>query len=295
MKHLWPHADASRFIRAAALDWHVQTFGAGPAILLLHGSGAASHSWRDIAPRLALTHSVIVPDLPGHGLTSRPVDDRFTLDAMAEDLGTLLATLGAQPVAIAGHSAGAAIALRMALTCEASDPLNAVIGVNAALSTPSGIATTLFEPVRALARTPFVASFTAMLAESDTIFRGLLASTGSRVSAEQSELYRTFARSPEHTSALMRMFSSWDVNPMLTALPSLKTPVTFIVGANDDWVPPSQSERVARALPNARVVTLGGAGHLAHEELPARVADIISEAALGLRTAGSGKGATGAQ
>jgi len=49
----WPNRAASRFVQASGLRWHVQVMGEGPTVLMLHGSGAATHSWRDLAPLLA--------------------------------------------------------------------------------------------------------------------------------------------------------------------------------------------------------------------------------------------------
>jgi pimeloyl-ACP methyl ester carboxylesterase len=68
----WPNRGSSQFVRAAGLRWHVQVMGSGPTLLLLHGSGAATHSWRDLAPILARDFRVIAPDLPGHGFTETP-------------------------------------------------------------------------------------------------------------------------------------------------------------------------------------------------------------------------------
>ena len=52
----WPNREASRFVEAAGLRWHVQVMGAGPVLLLLHGTGASTHSWRDVMPKLAAIH-----------------------------------------------------------------------------------------------------------------------------------------------------------------------------------------------------------------------------------------------
>lgn len=49
----WPQRDHSRALRVGPIDWHVQVAGRGPVLLLLHGSGASSHSWSDLLPRLA--------------------------------------------------------------------------------------------------------------------------------------------------------------------------------------------------------------------------------------------------
>ncbi len=44
----WPNSGASRFVTAAGIRWHVQQMGSGPALLLVHGTGASTHSWREV-------------------------------------------------------------------------------------------------------------------------------------------------------------------------------------------------------------------------------------------------------
>ena len=73
----WPHRHASQFVRAAGMRWHVQRMGlpagTAPAALLLHGTGASTHSWRSLMPLLALHFDVLALDLPGHAFTSAPL------------------------------------------------------------------------------------------------------------------------------------------------------------------------------------------------------------------------------
>ncbi|MEL4403125.1 alpha/beta fold hydrolase, partial [Shewanella algae] len=79
----WPNRDSSRFVEAGGLVWHVQQMGSGPPILLLHGTGAATHSWRGVMPLLARDFTVIAPDLPGHGFTRGRPRGGLTLPGMA--------------------------------------------------------------------------------------------------------------------------------------------------------------------------------------------------------------------
>ena len=81
----WPNREASRFVRAAGLMWHVQIMGAGPVLLLAHGTGAATHSWRALAPLLAQHFTIVAPDLPGHGFTEAPGTARLSLPGMARN------------------------------------------------------------------------------------------------------------------------------------------------------------------------------------------------------------------
>ena len=94
----WPHRGHSRFVLAGRLRWHVQTFGpdTAPIMLLLHGTGAATHSWRDLAPLLAMRFRVIVPDLPGHGFTrGRPATGLSSNQAVFDNSAMLGRTMTA--------------------------------------------------------------------------------------------------------------------------------------------------------------------------------------------------------
>ena len=106
----WPNRSASRFVKAAGLNWHVKQFGPAsmevPVIVLLHGTGSSSHSWRDVAPRLAQDCSVIVMDLPGHAFTAMPPNAEQSLAGMSRNVAALLHELNVSPTLIAGHSAG---------------------------------------------------------------------------------------------------------------------------------------------------------------------------------------------
>ncbi len=84
-----PTVNASRFVEAAGIRWHVQRMGEGPPLLLIHGTGAATHSWRALLPLLAQHFDVIAPDLPGHGFTQSPPSHRLSLPGMAADVSRL--------------------------------------------------------------------------------------------------------------------------------------------------------------------------------------------------------------
>ena len=80
----WPNAACSRFVSASGVRWHVQEAGSGPVLLLLHGTGAANHSWGAMLPLLASHFRVVAPDLPGHGFSTMPGERQLTLPGMAE-------------------------------------------------------------------------------------------------------------------------------------------------------------------------------------------------------------------
>ncbi len=85
-----PIGKPAHSLRPPAIRWHVQRMGEGPPLLLIHGTGAATHSWRGLMPMLARHFTVIAPDLPGHGFTQSPPAHRLSLPGMASDLSQLL-------------------------------------------------------------------------------------------------------------------------------------------------------------------------------------------------------------
>jgi magnesium chelatase accessory protein len=273
----WPNREHSRFVRAAGIRWHVQVMGRGPVALLVHGTGGATHSWRDVAPLLARHFTVVAPDLPGHGFTEVPRARRLSLAAMSEDVSALLVELALAPVLAVGHSAGGAVLLRMALDGRVA--LGALLGVNAALEPPPALYSSLLGPlIGRVATSALVAQLAAHAAARDGVVRSLLRSTGSGLDAEQVARYEALFRSAPRVGAVLTMMASWELGALQRDLPRLAVPTTLIAASDDPWVPPAVARGAARRIPHALVVSMSG-GHLAHEVEPAIVVGVIEEAA----------------
>jgi magnesium chelatase accessory protein len=277
----WPNRIASQFVPAGGMVWHVQVMGEGPAILLLHGTGAATHSWAGLMPLLARHFTVIAPDLPGHGFTEAPTEEGFTLPGMARRVAALLTALGQTPDVAVGHSAGAAVLARMALDGILAP--RTIIALNGALvpirngpgDLPwfSGLARFMV----GLPVVPWVLSWQA--ADRATVER-LLAGTGSTLPPESVSFYARLLRRPGHVAAALNMMAAWDLAGLARDLPRLAVPLLLVVGTNDRTVPPADAERVRALVPSARIVPMPELGHLAHEERPDLVAALIEETAL---------------
>lgn len=284
LRTTWPNAEASRFVEAAGVRWHVQVAGTGPAILLLHGTGGASHSWGEVLPLLARDHTVVVPDLPGQGFTPA-LPEPPTIHAMARAVHALCARLSLGPVAAAGHSAGVAILLAMAQ--ERLLPLEAVAGFGAALVAPPELYRRLIAPLlRPLVTASATVSLVASLAARPGVSDRLLAGTGSTVCKAQRERYRALFASRAHVAGALAWMAHWDLASLLRPLAGAAlVPVTLVHGTRDRFVPVTALRRVAASLPTATVVTWEGAGHLLHEERPAEAADTIRQVLSGARSA----------
>ncbi|MEU3461919.1 alpha/beta hydrolase [Streptomyces sp. NPDC006733] len=87
--------------------------GQGPAILLIHGIGDSSATWADLIPGLARHHTVIAPDLLGHGDSDKPRAD-YSVAAYANGMRDLLGVLGVDRVTLVGHSFGGGVAMQFA-------------------------------------------------------------------------------------------------------------------------------------------------------------------------------------
>ncbi len=274
----WPNREYSRFIEAGGLHWHVQQMGDGPVALLLHGTGASTHSWRDLMPLLARHFNVVAPDLPGHGFTSRPRPSELSLSGMARAISALLQHLDVSPDIVVGHSAGAAVALRLAL--DKSIAPAAIITLNGALFPFSGIARHIFPPVaRLMLLNPLTPHVFTTRAANPARVRQLIENTGSHIDERGLALYGRLFRNPSHVLGALGMMANWDLGPLQRAMHGIDTPVVLVAADADGAVPASNSLRARDVLPHGRVVYLRGLGHLAHEEAPQKIAEIIEQAA----------------
>ncbi len=270
----WPQRECSSFVAAAGLRWHVQRQGQGPRVLLLHGTGAATHTWRGLAPLLAPHAHVLAPDLPGHGFTDPLPAARCSLPGMAAALAQLLAELQFEPDLVLGHSAGAALMLRMALDGHWQG--RRLISLNGALLPFEGLAGLAYAPMaRLLAGNPLAARLAAWRGQDAAAVRRLLGGTGSRIDATGVTLYQLLMGNAAHVASVLNMMARWDLHPLQQDLPALRCPLLLLAAAGDNAVPPAQAARAALRIPGARVQGLAGLGHLAHEEAPARLAPLV--------------------
>ncbi len=309
----WPHRERSRFLEVAGQRWHVQHWPPprpdAPTWLLLHGTGAATHTWRDLAPRLAERVGLVAPDLPGHGFSGAAPIGRAGMEGMARAVRELLRELGVQPTVTVGHSAGAAIAVRMRLREDANAqdaqdardardaqaahaahsthathatpntaaaavlPAHTLVGLNAALLPLRGPAGWLFSPAaKLLALNPLAPHFFSWQVARGAVLDRVLKSTGSTIGAEGAALYRRLIENPAHLNGALVMMAQWDLPALQRDLSRLKTPLRLLVAEGDRTIPPADAERVRARLPQTQLHRVPRLGHLAHEEDPEGVA-----------------------
>ncbi|TAD82373.1 MAG: alpha/beta fold hydrolase [Sphingomonadales bacterium] len=272
---IWPHRETSAFIEAGGARWHLQRMGTGKPLLLLHGTGASVHSWRGLMPILARDNEVIALDLPRHAFTTGHDAYAMSLPAMAGKLADLLKALEVTPAAIIGHSAGAALALQLALGHGFAGP---IVGLSAALRPFPGPFAQIFPAVaKALFINPLVPRIFASTVDlTGGAGRFMWRSTNSRIDAEGLACYRTLLKHPGHAGGALAMMANWDLPGLRERMGEAGNPVLLVHGSNDPAIPLDWARDAQGWLADARLEVLPGLGHLAHEEAPEKAAALIA-------------------
>ncbi|MDY7098981.1 MAG: alpha/beta fold hydrolase BchO [Pseudomonadota bacterium] len=273
---IWPHRDASRFANAGRARWHVQQMGTNgaPQALLLHGTGASVHSWRGLMPILADHFDVTAMDLPRHAFTIGHPPEAMSLPAMAREIAQLVDHLELKPAIIIGHSAGAALALQLALDHEYRGP---VVGLNSALRPFPGPAAEIFP---AIAKLLFVNPLVPRIFSGMATFRGeakrfLYRSTHSQIDQQGLACYEALLGNPRHTKGALAMMANWDLPTLRRRMAEIANPVQLVHSDDDAAIPLDWAREAHEWLPTSDLAVLKGLGHLAHEEAPDRVVEHI--------------------
>ena len=275
----WPNRLSSRFVRAGGYEWHVQEMGpdaAGtPVCLLIHGTGAATHSWRSLMPLLAKHYRVIAMDLPGHGFTKSAVIGNVTLSGMATSIAAVLKELSCTPDLIVGHSAGVAIAAQLLLDTGWKAPL---VGFAPALMPFPGLAARIFPSLaKMLFTNPFVSIIFSRMAQAPGQTAKFLArSTGSQIDADGAKFYTRLFSKSGHCDGAIRMMANWRLEALGARMNEITSPVLLVYPSKDAAIPKSAVAGAAQLLPNCEVLDMQGFGHLAHEEDPEQAKEIVT-------------------
>jgi magnesium chelatase accessory protein len=227
-------------------------------------------------PRLAEHHDVIAIDLPRHAFTSGHSVEDTALASMADKVAGLVADLGLDPALVAGHSAGTALAIQLALEHGYGGP---IVGLNSALRPFPGPAAQVFP---ALAKALFVNPLVPRIFSATTTLPGeakrfLKRSTGSRIDETGLACYSALLRNPRHAKGALAMMANWDLPRLRPRLGSVENPVLLVHSDKDAAIPLDWTREAAGWLPNATLEVMEGLGHLAHEEEPDRAAALIRD------------------
>lgn len=276
----WPNRRYSRFVDVGAMRWHVQEHGPDggvPTILLLHGSGATTHSVAGLMNELSQRYHCVTLDLPGHGFSAKMRRPPPALPHVAAAIKRLLKQENIAPDFIIGHSAGAAIGVEMVSGDDALASVKGLVSINGAFYPFPGMAGHIFPAAaKLLFLNPFVPRLFSFAAQTFGQVGSLIDSTGSRVDEQSMECYRRALASPHHVEGALSLMANWDLEPMAQQLAALTIPVLQIIGGQDGTIEPQAAQRTQDLLSKGAFELHPDKGHLVHEEVPAAVAEQIS-------------------
>ena len=247
--------------------------GSGPVLLLIHGMAGTYENWREVIRPLARHHTVIAPDLPGHG-TSEPGGGDYSLGSLAAGLRDLLVALGHERATLVGHSLGGGIAMQFAYQFpEMTERL--------ALVSSGGLGPEV-SPVLRAAALPGANLFIAATAgpgrvAGSALARGL-AAVGLRPSADVAEVARGYASLADarRRSAFLATLrgvvgtEGQRVEAGDRLYLAEGVPVLIVWGRRDRMIPVAHAEHAHEKIPGSRLEIFDTAGHMPQLEAPAR-------------------------
>jgi pimeloyl-ACP methyl ester carboxylesterase len=258
------------------LPLHTELFGPAPApdletFVLIHGYGASGFTWRHWSPRLARLGHVVQIDLKGFGRAPKPDDSRYAPGDQAELVRRLIVDRDLSNVTLVGHSLGGGVALlaAMGLMEEARSRLRRLVLVAGAAYAQR------LPPFVKMAAWPRLSALLFELVSARRVVEGALRMVvfdSDSVTADQVKGYADPLGSPGAVRVLLstaRQIVPPDLPSVVGRYPLIPVPSLLLWGRDDPVVPLSVGQRLARALPNARLHVLERCGHLAQEERPA--------------------------
>ncbi|MET0318513.1 MAG: alpha/beta hydrolase [Rhodococcus fascians] len=251
--------------------------GSGPALVLIHGIGDSSATWADLVPHLAKTHTVIAPDLLGHGRSDKPRAD-YSVAAYANGLRDLLSVLDIEHATLVGHSLGGAVAMQFAYQYPQSVDRLVLVSSSGITGEVHPLLRVLSAPVvnsaLRLLRAPG-AHRAVQLAESLPGARSVLRDT--------SEVLRLLGGLPDRTSDraflnTLRAVVDWRGQTM-TLLDRCylndTLPVQIVWGAADSVFPVRHAQLAHAAVTGSRLAVFEGIGHYPFRDDPMRFLHVL--------------------
>ncbi len=258
---------------------HVEVRGTGPDVILLHGFGASRFTWRYWTDRLARRHRLHLVDLKGFGMAARPPDGRYSPADFAEEVFDYTKRAGLRRYVLMGHSMGGGVALLASLLARESGGA----GPHALVLVAAAAYPQRLPKLIGLATHPLLGPIFFGLIPARTIAKaGLIQSyhPERRPPAEAIAGYAKGLARPGGKRSL-RWTASQLVPANLDAItaryPSIDVPTLLLWGDSDRVVPPWVGRRLARELPNARLVSLEECGHVPPEELPEESLSVVED------------------
>lgn len=255
--------------------------GEGPALLLLHGLGCDHTTWYPVIAELARHHTVVAPDLLGHGQSAKPRAD-YSVGGYANGMRDLLTLLGIDKATVVGHSFGGGVAMQFAY--QYPERTERIV-----LVASGGLGPEVTPLIRAVTTPGFHQALGVLTLPGlrHVVAAGLRAATAlpggaTRDLGEVADIFETFS-DPRARAAIrhvVRGCVDWRGQVVTMADRAYLTesmPICVVWGEGDQVIPARHADNVRALAPGARVEVLADAGHFPHKDHPERFTAIVRE------------------
>jgi pimeloyl-ACP methyl ester carboxylesterase len=261
----------------APVKLHYEEEGKGSPVLLIHGFGASTYTWRHIAPELARHHRVIAVDLKGFGRSDKPLDERYSVFDQADLLAQLIVDKDLRKLTLVGHSFGGGVALLLAL--QRDQRLEGRISKLVLLDT---IAYPQNVPVFfRLLDVPVVSQLGVRMVPPSVQTRVALRIAyfdDSKIDPDEVETYAAPLKTAAGKHAIVhsaRQIVPEGLAELSEQYRSIKQPTLILWCDHDRIVPLSIGLKLRRTLPNSTFRLVDDCGHMPQEEQPETTLKLI--------------------
>jgi pimeloyl-ACP methyl ester carboxylesterase len=252
--------------------------GEGPVILLIHGIAGTAATWTAVQERLAERFTTIAPDMPGHGVSDKPVGD-YSLGNLASTLRDLLVALGHERATLVGHSLGGGVAMQFSYQFPAHTERLILVSSGGLGRDVNLILRAACLPGADL----FLATVAGPLAAAGSSIGRALGRVGWRPAPDLQEVASGFASLADrstrtaflHTLRSVVGTTGQRINATNRLYLAADMPTMLIWGENDPIIPAHHAESAHERMPGSRLVTFPGSGHMPHLDQPKRFADAL--------------------
>ncbi|WP_432825605.1 alpha/beta fold hydrolase [Dactylosporangium sp. CA-092794] len=246
-------------------------------VLFLHGGGLTAYTWVPLFGHLGGRYRCIAPDLRGHGDSAWAPDGHYLLPDYVRDVRALTAELGIDGCSVVGMSLGGHVALAAAVDGLPFRSLTLVdVGPSVSRSGGAGIRTF----TRTHSYPSFDAAVEAAIRFNPYRSREALVESLSRNMVEREDRSWAWKWDPRRYGDLDVRHRQGEM--LWPAIPTLNLPVLVVRGGESHVFPQSEAERLAAALPDARLVVVPDAGHTVQGDNPAALAAALDEFLIGV-------------
>ncbi|MCR9144447.1 MAG: alpha/beta fold hydrolase [bacterium] len=243
-------------------------------IVLIHGFGSSTYSWRHLIEPLSENYRVVAVDLLGFGFSDKP-DVDYTMDLFSRQVLALLDHLEIRSAIFAGNSMGGKITLLTAV--QTPERVDRMILIDAA-AYPDGSRGRPF--LLSLAAKPCIGEFLSNFNSASRV-RGMLEDAyydESKVADPDVQNYYAPLRMAGGSRAALSLLRSDDFGgDLAAAIPEIQIPALILWGAEDTWIPVENATRLHAELPRSQLIIFPGTGHTPQEESPELVLPAVQK------------------